>query len=1213
MKAVCSSQVCSASAMCRMLCLLLVLFTSAEVFSQDKQESTKKKSTQKSRQAAILFNTASRLYRQKNWQDAAATFGDFIKRYPRHEDALESHFARGYCYNRLKQHEKAVADLKIAGAQKGSRWSGDANFYLGRSLEALAEASPQASGRYGEAAEAYGQCAAIRLAALKTVAAGQRPAALSAHLRAFTSQGEAHYNAGQHQQVAQVLGLLLTSAGQYQEVTGYDRGLYFLGLGNYQLDRAAEKAGTKPDEKATLASLRALAAPAMMESSLWADATWLLARILHRRSEWPLANNRYSDLIAAKAPQAADSSYYRAISLFESSSSAGAGGAALLSNAATEFAAFSKNYPRHKFAARAVYYEGISLFNGGSYSAAAVKLGAYSAGGADAESAALFKSQALLCWGQALLLQENPVPSEAAVVFADAVDFCRNEVLADFTNVKAANRLVQVVYWRAEAKFQVAFSEEDKAKRKESFAGAAAAFKEVAGDIGKPLPRLQEEALFKHAEALFNAGSHKECAAAAKTYRDSYKTPPGRFTGDILKLSGRNALQAPAGVLDPAERAMGAVYYEQAAALSEAPAEKVRLSYLSGVSSYYSDDFEKASSALDKVLPSASGKDAQEYIELPFFLADSLAQLPRVAADDPAVIKRLQRAAMLFADYLQRAAAVPGKSAARHIPTARINQGLCYQAAGEWKGARESYTSFLTLHPDHKLVTRIRFSLAGACVELEDMEKAQKHYTQAAAGAGVEDQELAVRALLQASVILRRLERPKDALPLLEDAVDRAGKLKGDPAEVGKLAVDAGYQQAMALLESGAGEDALVALAAYLESFSDSSNESEVRLQLAYLQLDSANAGEALKTVAPLCDGPADTAGRDEALYLRGWASGALARVILSPEQGDPPAEDSAEAKAADEHLARMEAVYRTLVSEYPASVHSREARLELGQHLFNKGVYPEARKWFSELTDELEKAAAGGEAPGGKELLERGRFGLAFAAFEEEDFEQARGLFDKVSENSASELSPRATFQAARSWMLSSGEREAVERYNLLVGDLKPKAGEFYEESLLRLGECYNRLREYPEASKVLQKLLEEFPEGDLQYEALFALGYSLQFQDDYDGAVKAFRAVVDGTGTVVAARSQFQIGECSMDQKKYRRAAREYLSVVAGFDFDGPYRDWFRKALLAAGIAYQADGDNKNAATQWQELIEGYPESVEAKAAKKRLQEVKIDSAEE
>ena len=55
------------------------------------------------------------------------------------------------------------------------------------------------------------------------------------------------------------------------------------------------------------------------------------------------------------------------------------------------------------------------------------------------------------------------------------------------------------------------------------------------------------------------------------------------------------------------------------------------------------------------------------------------------------------------------------------------------------------------------------------------------------------------------------------------------------------------------------------------------------------------------------------------------------------------------------------------------------------------------------------------------------------------------------------------------------------------------------------------------------------------------------------------------------------------------------------------------FYLALLAAGIAYQADGDNKNAATQWQELIEGYPESVEAKAAKTRLQGGEIDSEQE
>jgi len=113
METVCSFQVCSARFFCRALLLLLVVSVSAPVFSQAGKK--------KNRQASILFNTASRLYRQKNWRDAAATFGDFIKRYPKHEDAMESHFARGYCFNRLDRttpgHRKSPAAMDMAMSQ----------------------------------------------------------------------------------------------------------------------------------------------------------------------------------------------------------------------------------------------------------------------------------------------------------------------------------------------------------------------------------------------------------------------------------------------------------------------------------------------------------------------------------------------------------------------------------------------------------------------------------------------------------------------------------------------------------------------------------------------------------------------------------------------------------------------------------------------------------------------------------------------------------------------------------------------------------------------------------------------------------------------------------------------------------------------------------------------------------------------------------------
>src|SRR5262245_44479060 len=53
------------------------------------------------RQARLLFNTASRLYRQKSWEEAARAFGDFLDRFPRHADAAEARFARGFSLYRL--------------------------------------------------------------------------------------------------------------------------------------------------------------------------------------------------------------------------------------------------------------------------------------------------------------------------------------------------------------------------------------------------------------------------------------------------------------------------------------------------------------------------------------------------------------------------------------------------------------------------------------------------------------------------------------------------------------------------------------------------------------------------------------------------------------------------------------------------------------------------------------------------------------------------------------------------------------------------------------------------------------------------------------------------------------------------------------------------------------------------------------------------------
>jgi TolA-binding protein len=374
----------------------------------------------------------------------------------------------------------------------------------------------------------------------------------------------------------------------------------------------------------------------------------------------------------------------------------------------------------------------------------------------------------------------------------------------------------------------------------------------------------------------------------------------------------------------------------------------------------------------------------------------------------------------------------------------------------------------------------------------------------------------------------------------------------------------------MALAEASRVEEARRTLEAHLEEHPRGPREAEARLQLAHLLLEGKDPRGALKVLGPLLEAPAGGAGRDQALYLRAWCLEALA-------EGGPEAVDAA---------------YRKLISEHPESPLAARGMVELAQRLLERKDHPAARELFERARGLLEGPERG-RPEASPDLLERALFGRAAA-------------------REGSEIRPRALFQAARAWMLSSpgGERsgeEAAERFARLAADPRARAEGLREEALLRLGECRHRLGKYAEAAQVLKELLAEFPQGALRHEARFALGFALQFQDDRAGAVECFRKVAAGTQAPVAARAQYHIGECLVEEKRHREAAREFLAVAANFDFEGPWQDWVCRGLLGAGLAYQAAGDPEAARVQYEELVKRFPRSEEGKAAAKRLEEVR------
>ncbi len=583
--------------------------------------------------------------------------------------------------------------------------------------------------------------------------------------------------------------------------------------------------------------------------------------------------------------------------------------------------------------------------------------------------------------------------------------------------------------------------------------------------------------------------------------------------------------------------------------------------------------------------------------DLPFFLADALAQKSKAEPPGSAGEEPARRAIQLFEEYLS------GPAAGAYQPQALVNLGVLETGLKNPAAARRSFAVFLKSYPGHELAPRVRFELANAHITEGSLEEAAAEYRRAAGEA--QDPQLSARACLQAALLLRRLKQPAEAAALIREWIekpfDRHREQLLATEEGRRLAQDAAYELGTALAEAGRPEEAKARWNLLLREHPAGFHEGEARLQLGHLLLDQGKAAEALEAIQPLLESRSARtvpAGSDQALYLQAWC---LVRLAGGKS---PDARRQEQAEAA----------YRRLIAEHAGSPLRLDAVVELAQLLYNRKERGEAKKRFGAAVEELErdpaagKAGAAGIEPRRMQLLEQSLLGLGFIAFEEKDYGEASRHFDRLlSLRPDSPLAPRALFHSARAYQLSREERRAIERLEKLLDEPEERAGEFREEALLRLGECRHRLQRYDEAARALQRLLEEFPSGRLRHEARFALGFARQFQDRFDEAMAAYRQVAAEGPAEVAARSQYHLGECLVDRGKQREGAREFLAVAAGFEAAGPGGEWVRRALLAAGMAYQAAGDPAAAAPQFEELVKRFPQSEEGRAASKRLAEMK------
>ena len=270
------------------------------------------------------------------------------------------------------------------------------------------------------------------------------------------------------------------------------------------------------------------------------------------------------------------------------------------------------------------------------------------------------------------------------------------------------------------------------------------------------------------------------------------------------------------------------------------------------------------------------------------------------------------------------------------------------------------------------------------------------------------------------------------------------------------------------------------------------------------------------------------------------------------------------------------------------------QARCELAEM---HSARDEADPAIELLTDALEKSPAG-------EVSSRVRLGLAAAHLARKNPVQALACVQPIL---AIPLGPDAA------------EARALAGEALVQQQLWPKALDqllpfrdddklrnvtgVSERALLRLGHAFAQSSQWDASRQTLEALLQRYPQSPWIDEARYAIGWAWQNQKNSDNAVAAFTEVTKRTAAEVAAKAQFQIGLCRIEQKRYDEAVNALLAVAYTY----AYPEWTAAARCEAARAHMEMNKPKEAASQWQQVLNDHPKSPWAEVARKGLGGIK------
>ncbi len=348
---------------------------------------------------------------------------------------------------------------------------------------------------------------------------------------------------------------------------------------------------------------------------------------------------------------------------------------------------------------------------------------------------------------------------------------------------------------------------------------------------------------------------------------------------------------------------------------------------------------------------------------------------------------------------------------------------------------------------------------------------------------------------------------------------------------------------------------------------------------------------------------------------LKQYAEAAGAFKKLLDSQPDGPAADRAmfEMGAAQSLAGRGDdaaATFTAFVKRFPESAFAADAWFELGEQAWSAGRHAEAATAYRAAVDRAGAAAKAGKANPARNtaLVEQARHKLAWTFVSRGDHAAAAQAFaEQLAQHPGGPLAADAQVMQGESLFKAGRLAEAAAAFQVALSDPKrPPSADLRGLAFVRGAEALASQEKWAESLAIADRFIAAEPTSPQAPQARYAAAWARQNLGRLDEALAGYRTVADAARTEIAARARLMEGEVLFEQGNHKEAIKAFFKVAYGFgekQAPAAFHPWQAQATFEAARCFEVLEQPDKARGLYAELVERYPDSPQAPAAKKRL----------